>query len=155
MYLDRGIWVLYVAFRTVNWLDDGGDKRRSPLVLIPVQLRSNGPRQTHTLIKSDEDLVVNPALCLKYSQYDMTMPTTQQVNACSESGGVGAALQLTRGLAPERDWLIDDHCTLATFMFAKEAMYGDLGENQDRVLSQTVIGARQRRAGHPRPAQRS
>ena len=37
-YLDRGVWVLYLAFGALAWTDEDRTRFKSPLLLVPVQL---------------------------------------------------------------------------------------------------------------------
>jgi hypothetical protein len=41
-FLDKGLNILYVALGALVWVDDSGESRRSPLMFVPVELRSDG-----------------------------------------------------------------------------------------------------------------
>ena len=67
-YLDRGVWVLYLAFGTLTWTDEDRSQYASPLLLVPVQLERAGIVQDAVLKRAPEEYVVNPALALKLSR---------------------------------------------------------------------------------------
>ena len=57
-FMDKGIWILYLAVGMLKWtdpdVDDGGE---SPLLLVPVQLFRENLRQPYELCRVDEDVV--------------------------------------------------------------------------------------------------
>ena len=59
-YLDRGLRILYLAVGSLEWTDVAGQSYSSPLLLIPVQLVGNGPRELSHLRAAEEDPVLNP-----------------------------------------------------------------------------------------------
>ena len=137
-YLDRGIHVLYLAFGTVTWVDDNGDPRRSPLVLVPVELQGGGSRGPYLLTRSDDDVAVNPALALKFLQREIALPSTAAVEDLLNEG-LSAILRVFRTALEPHQMTVFDDCVLATFMFAKEAMYRDLRDNEERILAHPIV----------------
>src|SRR5215471_15620614 len=73
-YLDRGCWVLYLAFGTLTWADENQARYTSPLLLVPVRLVTAAPRQLPLLEPTGDDPVVNPALSLKLPRYGVVLP---------------------------------------------------------------------------------
>jgi hypothetical protein len=73
-FLDRGLWVLYLAFGTLVWSEVDGTTYRSPLMLVPVELHNMGPRVLPELSGAEEDTAMNPALTLKLSQSGIDLP---------------------------------------------------------------------------------
>ena len=62
-FMDKGIWILYLAAGMLHWTDpDTDEQAESPLVMIPVQLFRENPREPFELRRADEDVVLNPAL---------------------------------------------------------------------------------------------
>ncbi len=73
--MDKGLWILYLAAGFLKWVDpDTKEEAASPLVLIPVQLHRENPREPYRLARVDEDIVVNPALVLKLPEFGLTLP---------------------------------------------------------------------------------
>lgn len=140
-FLDKGISPLYLALGALSWKDEAEDTRTSPLVMVPVELNSIGPKEPLYLSRSDEDIAVNPALALKLSEFGITLPTSEEIIDALESGGLDQALSLFRRLPMKSDWQINDFATLAVFAFQKEAMYRDLLDNEELVLGNPIIQA--------------
>ncbi|UFS57633.1 DUF3320 domain-containing protein [Subtercola endophyticus] len=140
-FVDKGISVLYVAFGALSWIDDSGDKRRSPLILIPVSLTSDGPRQPLRLTFADDEMSTNPALALKLGEFGITLPSTDEVDEVLSTNGINAALDLFRKIDYEEGWEVEDFAVLANFMFAKEAMYRDLLEHEEIILGNPILQA--------------
>jgi very-short-patch-repair endonuclease len=139
-YIDKGLRTLYLAIGELRWIEDSGDIRRSPLILIPVELITPGPRERMYVEFSDDDIAVNPALSLRLSEdYGLNFPTTEEVLRALESGGVDSALSLFRHMKFPDKWEVMDFACLGAFMFAKEAMYRDLLDNEEKVAESAII----------------
>ena len=136
-YLDRGLWVLYLAFGTLSWTEADDTRYTSPLLLVPVRLVSTGPRQMPTLEAVDEDPTVNPALSLKLSQLGIALPTVDDIDDVVLSDLLGDVRVAVGG---QPDWQVNDTVSLSYFSFAKEAMYRDLLDNEELVALHPAIG---------------
>ncbi|MEU7906322.1 DUF3320 domain-containing protein [Actinoplanes sp. NPDC049118] len=135
-FLDRGLWILYLAFGSLTWTD--GDKARytSPLLLVPVRLVSTGARQLPLLERADEDPVVNPALTLKLNQLMVTLP---DIDELEDIAYADLLAEVKTAVADHADWRVNDEVTLSYFSFAKEAMYRDLLDNEAAIAEHPVI----------------
>lgn len=140
-FLEKGINPLYLALGALSWLDEAGDKRTSPLIMVPVELSRGGPLEPLRISRSDEDVAVNPALALKLLEYGISLPTSEEISIAILEGGMGKAMDIFRSIAFEPKWTIQDLAVLSVFAFQKEAMYRDLLDNEELVLSNPVIGA--------------
>ena len=138
-FLDKGLNILYIAFGALKWVDDSGDSRRSPLLFVPVELRSDGPRQPHRLYFSSEDRAGNPALALKLREFGLELPAIEVLDEAIEASGLSAALDLFRALQLPEGWEVEELAALSNFMFAKEAMFRDLENNEDRILESPIL----------------
>ena len=78
-YLDRGVWVLYLAFGALTWADEDRSQYTSPLLLVPVQLEGMGAAQGPELKAAPEEPVINPALALKLSRYGIDLPARETI----------------------------------------------------------------------------
>lgn len=139
-YLDRGLSVLYLALGSLRWKEQNGDSRVSPLIFVPVELRSSGPKQPHRIYPSSEDAVVNPALEIKMREHGITFPTQASVEAALAEGGYSRVDALFKELPFPSEWTVEPLCVLSIFMFAKEAMYRDLEANENAILQSDLIG---------------
>jgi hypothetical protein len=137
-YLDRGLWVLYLAFGTVTWSDADDTSYTSPLLLIPVRLDSAGPRQMPYLSSTDEDPQINPALALKLAQSNIMLPSVDEL----EDVEIAGLLAATRAAVESQDgWTVADTVSLSYFSFAKEAMYRDLLDHEEIIAEHAAITA--------------
>lgn len=139
-YLDRGLSVLYLALGALHWKEQNGDARVSPLIFVPVELHSAGPKQPHRIYPSTEDAVVNPALEIKIREHGIAFPPQAIVEAALSEGGYSQADALFRALPFPAQWSVEPLCVLSIFMFAKEAMYRDLEANESAILQSDLIG---------------
>jgi hypothetical protein len=135
-YLDRGLWVLYLAFGSLKWIDEDRTRYTSPLLLVPVKLVSPGPKQVPYLTATDEDPAVNPALTLRLSQLGITLPSVddlEEVNLYELVTAVRAAV------ADQVGWTVAETLVLSCFSFDKEAMYRDLLANEDLAAAHAAV----------------
>jgi hypothetical protein len=137
-FLDKGLSVLYLAFGTLRWTDVDKISQTSPLLLVPVQLQSVGPRQLPRLVPGDDDPVMNPALALKLSEFSIELPRVgdlDEVDLASLFRSVESAVRDQPG------WRVDEGLVLSAFSFAKEAMYRDLLDNEDVIAAHAGVRA--------------
>ena len=140
-YLDKGLSTLYLALGALQWIDDAGDSRMSPLILMPATLDNLGPRQPLFLTFSEDDISVNPALGIKLAEYGIELPAAESVIDAIHTDGIEGGLAQFRSISFPEDWAVSDFSTLSNFMFAKEAMYRDLLDNEERILNHEILQA--------------
>lgn len=140
-YLDRGLSVLYFALGALHWTEFNGDARVSPLVFLPVELKSDGPRQPPRVYSSEGDMVVNPALDIRVREYGVTLPDQATIESLMADGGMAAVESAIAALALPEGWHVEPMCVLSAFMFAKEAMFRDLEAHEETVLASPVVQA--------------
>ena len=137
-YLDRGVWVLYLAFGSLTWTDEDRFRYASPLLLVPVQFESAGAAQGRELKLAPEEPVVNPALALKLSQYGIDLPRVDDIEEITLTGFLDA---VRAAVASQDRWQVSDSLVLSYFSFAKEAMYRDLLDHEDQIAAHSVVAA--------------
>ena len=145
-YLDRGVWVLYLAFGALVWTDVDRSRYMSPLLLVPVQLEGVSAAQGAEL-KAAPETVLKPALALKLSQYGIDLPRVDDLEDVTLAGVLDA---VRAAVAGQDGWEVHDSLALSYFSFAKEAMYRDLLENEDLIAAQPAVVARWRPAAEMR-----
>jgi REase_MTES_1575/Protein of unknown function (DUF4011)/AAA domain/Protein of unknown function (DUF3320) len=137
-FLDQGLSVLYLAFGSLAWTDADRTRYTSPLLLVPVRLVPASNRQFPALEPTDDDTVINPALALKLVEYGVQLPRVDDVEEISLPG----LLAMVRtAVAGHREWEVSETLVLSCFSFAKEAMYRDLLDNEDRITVHQGIAA--------------
>ncbi len=137
-YLDRGVWILYLGIGTLDWDDETGARFTSPLLLLPVELEAKGPKALPFLNAADEDPVVNPALALRLSQLDLTLPTIDELDDVEPEELLAVFRSAVRS---KESWRVEDSVVLSYFTFAKEAMYRDLLDNEQQIAEHPAIEA--------------
>jgi hypothetical protein len=137
-YLDRGVWVLYLAFGALTWTDEDRSRYASPLLLVPVQLENVGAAHGAELKAAAEEPAVNPALALKLSRYGIELPRVDDLEDLTLAGVLGAVRAAVCG---QEGWEVSDSVVLSCFSFAKEAMYRDLLDHEDQIAAHPGVAA--------------
>ena len=136
-YLDRGQWILHLAFGALTWADRDRVRYTSPVLLVPVRLVPAGPRQMPALEPTGDDPVVNPALLRKLAECGVTLPPTGE-----DEVTLDGLLGTVRAAAAGRDgWQVSDRVVLACFSLAGEAMYRDLLDHEDLAAAHPAVAA--------------
>lgn len=137
MMLDTGLWVLYLGYGMLRWIDPAdGSSCESPLLLQPVALSRPGQPNEFVLESTDDDPIINPALAIKLTNdFGLSIPTIDDVDGTP--GGVAAAVRSS--VAGQRGWTVEDRVVLTTFTFHKEAMFRDLIANRDRISGHSLV----------------
>jgi hypothetical protein len=138
-YLDKGLWILYVAFGMLVWKDPQDIREAtSPLVLVPVTLGRDSPRDPYRLKRAEEDLVVNPALEVKLRQdFGYELPGLDVV----ENGTLAGYFADVKAALPGLEARVEPRAVLAPFSFHKEVMFRDLLENAEQIAEHPVVNA--------------
>ena len=108
-YLDRGVWVLYLAFGALVWTDVDRSRYMSPLLLVPVQLEGVSAAQGAELKAAPEEPVLNPALALKLSQYGIDLPRVDDLEDVTLAGVLDA---VRAAVAGQDGWEVHDSLAL-------------------------------------------
>lgn len=138
-FMDRGIWVLYLACGFLRWIDPDTDNEvKSPLLLVPVELTRKSPREPHRLIMAEEEPVVNPALVVKMeNDFGVELPPLDEIDSIDTDDYLR---QVERSIV-DRPWAVTKEMAIDVFSFHKEVMYKDLKENEDAICSSELIRA--------------
>ncbi len=136
---EQGLNVLFLALGFLDWIDEDGEKARSPLLLIPCNLERVSPRDPFRLIRSDEDPTVNPTLRHQLERLGIELPDYGNESDEDEPihtyiGRIGA---LTHG---RTDWSIDSGIVVGTFSYSKLAMYEDLTRMSEAGIQSELTG---------------
>ncbi|WAH97525.1 DUF3320 domain-containing protein [Arthrobacter sp. MMS18-M83] len=140
-FLDRGLSVLYIAFGLLDWRDVDDSSMVSPILLVPVQLLPEGPKGTPRITEGEDDPVLNPALTLRLKEFGIDLPTAEDIEGLSVSETLAAIRRALGKTKTFTGWTLRDATYLATFSFAKEAMFKDLLDNESRILEHPIVRA--------------
>lgn len=137
-FMDKGIWILYLAAGMLHWADPDTDERaESPLVMIPVQLFRENPREPYELRQADEDVVLNPALGVKLAEFGIELPSMEE-----DEPVIAATLaEFDRAVASQPGWEVRRRLVIGPFSFHKEVMYRDLLKNEEKVSEHPLVRA--------------
>lgn len=135
--LDTGLWVLYLAFGMLRWIDPAdGKPYESPLLLLPVRLGRPGQPTDFRLEASEDDPIINPALSIKLANdFGIVLPTIDDVDLSPTS----VAEAVRRAVRSQEGWIVEERVVLTTFTFHKEAMYRDLLSNAAAVAEHPLV----------------
>ena len=138
-FLDRGISVMYISLGMLAWKDLDDTPYNSPLLLVPVQFVSTGPRSKPTLrLNTDDDPTLNPALLRRLGECGVTMPPLGDLSDLN----VDAVLdQIQTAVKTKRGWTVAEEAVLSGFSFMKEAMYRDLLANEAAITGHPIVSA--------------
>ena len=138
-YMDKGLWVLYLAAGLLKWVDpDSQEETASPLVLIPVQLHRESPREPYRLVRIEEEIVVNPALVLKLAEFGLTLPELEDSDELELAGFFDEVRDHVRSMAT---WSVAPRLVVSHFSFHKEVMYRDLEANAEEIADHPIVNA--------------
>ena len=137
-YLDRGLSVMYVGLGMLRWRDVDGTGYVSPLLLVPVEFVSAGAKATPRLKVGEDDPTLNPALALRMQDFEVALPTVEDLTGVTVDGLLARVRSAVSGRA---GWRVTEEAVLAAFSFQKEAMYRDLLANEDAILAHPLVRA--------------
>lgn len=143
-FLDRGLWVLYLALGSLEWIEpprETGPSQTvsSPLILFPVRLEHDGREGPYSLWRTDDDIAVNPALSYKLQQnFDLTLPDLEDDDADDVDQFFAQLDRMVRG---REGWAVSRASWLSTFSFHKEVMFQDLKNNESQIAGHPVVRA--------------
>ncbi len=134
-YADKGIWVLYLGLGMLTWVDPADKKKvSSPLLMVPVRLTKAG--QVYVLGRTDDEPFLNTALSLKMSRdFGIELPDFDD----DDVSIVDVAERVLQATSGQPTWTVDSRAILMPFSFHKEAMYKDLEQNEDTIISSDLI----------------
>jgi hypothetical protein len=137
-FMDKGIWILYLAAGVLRWVDpDTEEEAESPLMLIPVELHRENPREPYELRRADEDVVMNPALAVRLADFGIELPTVDE-----EEFDLDAVLaEVDELVAGHPTWEVQRRLLISPFSFHKEVMYRDLLKNAEEVADHSLVQA--------------
>lgn len=138
-YMDKGLWILYLAVGMLRWVDpDTEEIARSPLLLIPVSLHRENPREPYRLSRGDEDMVVNPALGLKLQEFGLDLPSPDELDDVEVDRFLDDMASRVRA---KPNWAVERRLVIGPFSFHKEVMYRDLEAHAEEIADHPLIQA--------------
>jgi hypothetical protein len=110
---------------------------KSPILLVPVELKRESVNDPFELWPVDEDIVINPALAVKLADdFKIEMPS---VPDDWDSTPLDQFLSNFRDQTAKYGWTVTDECWLGLFSFHKLVIYHDLKSNRGFLETHEVV----------------
>jgi very-short-patch-repair endonuclease len=137
---DKALRVLHLAVGFLEWEDVvRREQLRSPLILVPAELRRESPRDPYQLyLAADEEIVINPALTVKLEK-DVGLDIPE--DWAWEDKPIAHELDEIREAITETGWTVEESAVLGLFSFQKLVMYRDLQRNEEKVGGHALVRA--------------
>ncbi len=135
---ERGVRILFITFGILEWKEVGESELiRSPILLVPVELKRESVNDPFQLCPVDEDIVVNPALAVKLADdFKIEVPT---VPDDWDSISLDKFLEGFGKQIAKQDWEIKAECWLGLFSFHKLVIYHDLKTHAELLGAHSVV----------------
>jgi very-short-patch-repair endonuclease/DNA polymerase III delta prime subunit len=123
---EQGYTVLYLALGFLEWEDpnDNSKLRKSPLILVPVELSRTKLGGPFKLSWTGEDIFTNISLQAKLTEEEISLPEFQMPE--DKSGIDQYYKDVSEAIAKKPNWKVLSDINLSFFSFTKFVMYKDL-----------------------------
>jgi len=137
MFLDAGLWIVYMGLGMLRWRDDDDTVVSSPLLLVPVQILLDGRNRRWRLKRSEDgEAVLNPALAVKFERdFGIELPTLDQLDVPDFYHVAETVREKAAGLKAT----VEEETVLTTFFFHKEVIYRDLLQNAATIARHPLV----------------
>lgn len=132
---EQGVNVLFVALGFLNWIDFDGDTAQAPLLLVPADLERDSPRDPWRLKLEEDDIQINATLRYQLSLFGVEFPEY------GHDAPSAYLREIVQRISPKKNWSVEPVMALATFPFAKMAMWEDLDEMSRQGTEHPVVRA--------------
>jgi very-short-patch-repair endonuclease len=140
---ETGTNTLCLALGMLEWFesDASEQKRRAPVLLLPVALVRSARTSSFTLRGTGDDARLNVTLFEKLRiDTGITLPELEELPLDQAGIDVGKVLNTVRAaVINQRRWEVKDELHLGLFSFAKFQMWADLDQNVEAVLESPVV----------------
>ena len=135
---ERGVRILHLAFGILEWQEvEQSELVRSPLLLVPVELKRKSVIDPYEIWPTDEEIVINPALEVKlHNDFRLNIPTLPED---WEEINLDEYLQKIMRLVSKRGWSISQECWIGLFSFHKLVIYQDLNTHHELIKAHPII----------------
>ena len=130
---EQGLNILFLAVGFLEWVDEEGEQAKSPLLLLPVDLRRSSPRDPFRLSREDDDASDNATLRHKLRELDVYLPEFEHDTYAAYLGAVSERMTEKIG------WRVTNEVALATFQYTKLAMWEDLQTMRDDGVTHALV----------------
>lgn len=134
---ERGVRILFLAVGMLEWEEmEQSETVKSPILLLPVELKRESVNDPFQLFPVDEEIVINPALAVKLGDdFKVELPSVPED---WETASVRDYLTACQAAVGKYGWTVRNYCWLALFSFHKLVIYHDL-KNHTELLNEHPI----------------
>ena len=135
---ETGLHNLFLTFGCLEWYEsDNSDiKRRSPVIIVPVNLNKYSINDPFILSKHEDEVFVNPVLAnLMLQDFGINLPTFVDDNTDIDS----YLHALKTSVALNSTWNVTNECFLTPLSFRKIEIYKDIESNLDFYKDHPII----------------
>lgn len=130
---EQGVNVLHLALGFLDWVDEDGVQAKAPLLLASADLERDSPGDPWRLKLDHDDLQINETLRHQLKTFGLLLPDF-------DHDSPSAYLEeVSRAVIHKQGWAVDPAIALATFPFAKMAMWEDLEQMRLQGIEHPVI----------------
>ncbi|MBZ5700363.1 MAG: DUF3320 domain-containing protein [Acidobacteriia bacterium] len=135
---ERGVRILFLTFGTLEWKEvEQSEIVKSPILLVPVELRRESVNDPFQLCPVDEEIVINPALAVKLGDdFKIELPS---VPDDWDSISLDKFLEGFRSQITKYGWTVKEECWLGLFSFHKLVIYHDLKTHAELLGAHSVV----------------
>ncbi|MBI3407077.1 MAG: DUF4011 domain-containing protein [Planctomycetes bacterium] len=139
-FRERGLHVLHLAAGILDWRDSDDQPLRSPLILVPVELKRKSLQEPFSLEAIDEDPFINPALEARLLQdFEFRLPPAPEHWEDNALATYFAAVDSAVAGLP--GWKLERDALLSLFSFFKGVIFQDLADNAERAKAHPLVQA--------------
>lgn len=121
---EQGYTVLFLALGFLEWHDPAGNPSKSPIILIPVELKRGEVREAFSLQWTKDEVLTNISLQEKIREFGITLPDFEMPE---EKTGIDEYFDKVKtAIQLKAQWNIYTDIYLDFFSFSKFVMYKDL-----------------------------
>jgi very-short-patch-repair endonuclease len=135
---ERGVRILFLTLGMLEWKEvEETEIIRSPILLVPVELRRNSVNDPFELWPVDEEIVINPALAVKLGDdFRIELPP---VPDDWDLVPFERFLEDFRVQIAKYGWTINPDCWLGLFSFHKLVIYHDLKSHGSSLEAHPLV----------------
>lgn len=135
---ERGVRILFLTFGALEWQEiEQSEIIKSPILLVPVELKRDSVNDPFQLCPVDEEIVINPALAVKLGDdFKIELPS---VPDDWDSISLGKFLEGFRSQIAKYGWPVNEECWLGLFSFHKLVIYHDLKAHAELLGAHSVV----------------
>jgi very-short-patch-repair endonuclease len=135
---ERGVRILFLTFGVLEWKEvEESEIVKSPILLVPVELRRESVNDPFQLFPVDEEIIINPALVVKLGDdFRIEIPSLPDD---WESVPLEKFLKSFEAQVEEYGFKVKQECWLGLFSFHKLVIYHDLKSHAGLLETHGIV----------------